>query len=417
MAKKSRRKRDRDGVRKRKDCSGRYEIQWQGIDPKTGRKKRYREVLETKSYKAARLERAKRLQAVEGGPPQPVSDITLNHFTEQYLEAHKHQKDIRTKRQRIENSILPVLGDRPLVSISVQEYEAFRSSIVGQCDTNEQRAKREKTANRYMSALKHMISWGVDTLELVPEEALMRVRRSKQRKESAGRLVFFYLSDVLQLVEACSSPGERNMHSGFLRPMILLGLGTGIRRGDLLKLRWRDVDRNAGIIHVGGDTGTDTKGGSSYQVEIGGIARLGLDEALRWLEVNGQPGGRKSYVIDWRSRDRVVKLFQKAYVEALDATELSRSLIFYTTRHTFGTWALAHGESIVNVQKWMGHASITTTQRYAHAVPRGRIPKDTLNPMADDSDLPFREACGHEVSNVVGLRTGSTHRSSYHPAG
>ena len=42
----------------------------------------------------------------------------------------------------------------------------------------------------------------------------------------------------------------------------------------------------------------------------------------------------------------------------------------------------------------MGHANIATTQRYLHAIPRNRKLPDTLNPMAADSDIPFRKALG-----------------------
>ena len=60
------------------------------------------------------------------------------------------------------------------------------------------------------------------------------------------------------------------------------------------------------MVYVGGESGTDTKGGTGFIVELGGIARLALDEARMWLKATGRPAERDDWVIDWRSRDRVL---------------------------------------------------------------------------------------------------------------
>jgi hypothetical protein len=137
--KKAKKRRVYKGVRPRPDCGDRYEIQWMVRDPVTGNMKRRRELLQTTNEGEAILQRAQRIRAEEAAAPEPIANITLNDFAERYLASHKHQKDYVSKRQRLTNYILPALGDRPIVSISVYEYEPFRRSVVGECATTAER--------------------------------------------------------------------------------------------------------------------------------------------------------------------------------------------------------------------------------------------------------------------------------------
>lgn len=384
MAKK--RKGDRDGIRRRDDRGGRYEIQWQGVDPETGGKKRMRKLLPTKKYATAQQERARMMQLGQQERPRPIADVTLNHFEEEYLrERKKKEKGFRTKKGRVKR-ILEILGDRRLEQLVLSDYEAFVETIIGNCTAN-RRPQREQTANRYISTLKAMIHWGIEHNH-VPEEVRSELRKLKKFPETPGRVHFFYIDDVCELLAAASNP---ELCGRYMRPLILLALGTGIRRGDLYKLRWRDVDEVGGMIHVGGASGTDTKGGRSYSVEIGGIARLGLQEAKKWLKANGKPISDSNFVIDWRSRDRMVFLHTREYPKILKASGIDSRLTFHCLRHSYPTWALAHGENLVNVKHWMGHASIKTTERYLHALPRNRKLRGTVNPLDENSDHPFKQ--------------------------
>jgi integrase len=370
-----------------------------GIDPETGQKKRITKLLKTKDHKKAQLVRMEYMQQTRGGQTAVLSDVTLDHFAEKYLEAHKHQKDYANKRHRIESKVIPYFKDRPLDTLTTQSILEFRNTILGDKE-GEARLKRQATANKYIQVLRHMIHWGVDQ-GYVPEDVYNVVRKIKKLPESKGRVHFFYKRQLKQLFKTAAESEECD---GFLLPMIVLAAGTGIRQSDLLKLKWESVDTAdaaGNAIYVGGETGYDTKGSQTHMVEIGGLGRLGLELARDWLLANKKPVEPDAWVIDWRSRDRIKYLVKREYPKLLAEAELNSKLTFHTIRHTYGTHALANGENIVNVRQWMGHANILTTQRYLHAVPRRRIETDTINPVGEDSDVGFRKVCYQVVTEAV----------------
>jgi len=399
--KKRREGRGGDGVRKRKDMGGRFEVQFSYVDPETGKRRRFRKLLRTTDHDTAVQERADLMRAKRKDRPEPLPGVTLAHIKASYLKAHELQKDYPNKRHRVGKIVKASIGSRPLDDLGVEDYEAFQRSILGKAK-GAKLLSRKATCNRYMMTVKHMIRWGVEH-EKIPEVALVRVLRVRNFKEGKGRIHFFYKRHVARLLEALGD--EEADFDGFMQPLVLLALGTGIRQGDLLRLKWGDVDETAGLIHVGGETGKETKGGTAYAVDVGGIADLGLELARQWLDANRAKADPDDYVIDWRSRDRVLKLLKRQFPRAAKAAKLDPHLTFHCLRHSFATWTLASGENLANVKAWMGHADITTTDRYLHALPKKKKKKlDIVNPIADKSDKPFRKKCHVNATNVVSVR-------------
>jgi integrase len=137
---------------------------------------------------------------------------------------------------------------------------------------------------------------------------------------------------------------------------------TGLRRGELVALRWRDVDFAGEAIRVRASytygTLTAPKSGKVRTVPMvpevaRALARLapnpGEDELVF-------PGERGEYLDGSALRRR--------YEDALERASLRR-IRFHDLRHTFGSLAINRA-SIVEVQEWMGHADVATTRRYLH---------------------------------------------------
>jgi integrase len=144
---------------------------------------------------------------------------------------------------------------------------------------------------------------------------------------------------------------------------------TGLRRGELLALRWRDVDFSASAIRVrasyaGGEL-TTPKSGKVRSVPM-------APDVAAALASLGQRD-------DWTGDDDLVfagvagnyldgSALRRRYAAALRRAGL-RPLRFHDLRHTFGTRMIAKAD-IRRVQEWMGHADIQTTMRYLHYAPR-----------------------------------------------
>ena len=145
---------------------------------------------------------------------------------------------------------------------------------------------------------------------------------------------------------------------------------TGLRQGELLALRWRDVDFERRIVRVhrtyksgnGVDTPKSGRGRAVPMADEVGQALARLSERENFTEdddlvFRGPRGHVNAQKLGYR------------YKAALERAGL-RELRFHDLRHTFGTIAINRAD-IVQVQAWMGHADIKTTQRYLHYKARG----------------------------------------------
>jgi integrase len=144
---------------------------------------------------------------------------------------------------------------------------------------------------------------------------------------------------------------------------------TGLRRGELLALRWRDVDLAGSTIRVRATYAagyiTTPKSGKVRAVPMapdvaGALARLSQREQFT---------GADDFVFAGQAGlPRDGDALSKRYDDALHRAGLRR-LRFHDLRHTFGTRMIAKAD-IRRVQEWMGHADIQTTMKYLHYAPR-----------------------------------------------
>ena len=144
---------------------------------------------------------------------------------------------------------------------------------------------------------------------------------------------------------------------------------TGLRRGELLALRWRDVDFAGQVIRVRASYAegqlTTPKSGKVRSVPMApdvAKALAGLVKRGGWTGdddlVFAGPGGS---FLDGRG-------LRRRYLTAIQRAGL-RPLRFHDLRHTFGTRMIGKAD-IRRVQEWMGHADVQTTMKYLHYVPR-----------------------------------------------
>jgi integrase len=177
----------------------------------------------------------------------------------------------------------------------------------------------------------------------------------------SGDIEVFSPEEIWALVRAATSPQDA--------AIFLTAAFTGLRRGELLALRWRDVDFPGSVIRVRasyheGVLSTPKSGKvrsvpmapdvATVLAKLGDRGELVGDDDLVFL---GDAGG---YVDGSALRRR--------YDAAITRAGLRR-LRFHDLRHTFGTRMIAKAD-IRRVQEWMGHADVQTTMKYLHYAPR-----------------------------------------------
>lgn len=155
-------------------------------------------------------------------------------------------------------------------------------------------------------------------------------------------------------------------------PLYLVAATCGLRQGELVALRWRDVDWTAGVIRVRrnytrGTWGTPKSRRSSRAVPMidrteGALDRLYQQSRYREDDdlVFGHP--QLGSVLD---ASKLRKRFKQTLARAS-----VREIRFHDLRHTFGTQAAAAGVPLRTLQEWMGHRDYKTTLIYADYAPR-----------------------------------------------
>jgi integrase len=159
------------------------------------------------------------------------------------------------------------------------------------------------------------------------------------------------------------------------RAMYRAAAMTGLRQGELLALRWRDVDWVAARIRVRqnyvlGEFGTPKSRRSTRSVPMADELAGELDRLFK--QSHWQGGGGPVFAHPKTGGPIYTAGVLRRFRKALKAAKLDTSHRFHDLRHTFGTRMAAAGVPMRTLQEWMGHRDLATTQIYADYAPSTR---------------------------------------------
>lgn len=145
------------------------------------------------------------------------------------------------------------------------------------------------------------------------------------------------------------------------RAMLELLYATGLRVSELVALRVRDVNLDAGYLLTTG------KGEKERLVPLGDAARDAVLDYLRQVRCTQDPSGENPYLFLTRLRDRMTRqAFWNIIKKRAVAAGIRKSISPHTLRHSFATHLLENGADLRSVQMMLGHADLATTQIYTH---------------------------------------------------
>ncbi len=271
-------------------------------------------------------------------PSRQLGRMPFKDFAQMYLEREGLLlKSIRTERNRV-LAWAREFGSRSLGQITREEIEAWRRERMT--------TSRPATINRDLSRLRRMFSlaveWGL--LEESPMKSMKFLR------ENNARTRYLSLEECQRLIASCIAP--------HIRALVGVALHSGMRLGEILNLRWYDLDFASGFILV-----RDSKNGESRHVPadatLFALFRAYPHRPSTDLVFSSSSGG---HIVDVRTG------FQNACKRAglID-------LHFHDLRHTFASQFVMSGGDLYILKEILGHKSITMTQRYAHLSPTYKI--------------------------------------------
>lgn len=262
------------GIYKQKGCDF-YWIRYAGPDGKI-----IRESTKTANFKEAQAKLENQRKAIrEGKEPDPIKKIpifTFSQLAEEYSKWCARQRSIRSKKGFI-LQLVEKFGNIQLRHFNTKMLEQFQSERLVKGNRQVKAGdewvfmpNKPATINRLMATIKHMIHKGYQW-DMCGEETLKRVRQVKLLEENNRRLRFLSREECAALVCKCN---------GVLRPIVYIALNTGMRKGEVLSLKWDSVDLKHGFILL-----DMTKNGERREIPINDDLKAVLQGLPRRLDI------------------------------------------------------------------------------------------------------------------------------------
>lgn len=239
------------------------------------------------------------------------------------------------------------LGDKELSAVDHQTLRRFMARLM-QCEVKKSSIARKLSAIR--AFFRYLNREGILTSN---PAGLVATPRREHRLPAV-----LTADDAIRLMEApkATKPAD---HDAMLRDRAVLETlySTGIRASELIGMNREDIDRHDSLIRIRG------KGRRERIVPIGSKALEAIDAYLGSLAGNSEiaavflgPSGKR---LTARTVQRILENHRKQL-------GLSRKASPHTLRHSFATHLLESGADLRAIQELLGHASLSTTQRYTH---------------------------------------------------
>lgn len=342
-----------------------------GVEYHDAFRRRHRYLVADTKASALVILRAKESQTEDeksGAKLIPV-DINFAALSREFLEAVKTEINA-TSLDRYVDSIkilMPWFGHLKLVEITPRLVEKFRDARKATGITN-------STVNRDLAVMKRMFSkaftWGYISVNPVKRVQLFR--------ENPARIRFLTPKELEAILRWCH---------GMLLAIVQVARFTGMRKGEILRLEWKDVDLDRRQISI-----LESKNHTPRYVPI----CLPLVEVFKGIErVVGCP-----YVFVGRRGNRVLDI-KTAWENAREKSGV-KNFRFHDWRHHFASTYMMSGGNLYVLKAILGHKSITMTEKYSHLSPEHlREGVDQMvRKMADGSLFTGQE----QTASLVGER-------------
>jgi len=248
---------------------------------------------------------------------------------------HKRMKGLSDMVKIWKNEI----GDAPVREISQQTIEHFLTRY------SKRDGVKPASRNRHLTMLRALFNKGLEW-GLVSENPALKIKRLR---ENGARTRLLEPQEVETFLNACGDD---------LRPIVVTALHTGMRRGEIFGLQWKDVDLRSRVIMV-----QESKSGRRRAIPI--------DETLAETLKRLPSRFKKGLVFPSTVREGQRRMgFARQFRTALTKSELTQ--FRFHDRHTFASTLVMNGAGIKTVQELLGHSDLTMTMRYSHLAPDHR---------------------------------------------
>jgi integrase len=240
----------------------RYRNDGRSIEEKAGRQ--FQDAMTAAKASRIRAERiegkslSNRARREKKAREKETQEWTIKRLWEEYLETKPQTRSFRIDDQRFKLHIEPKLGDKKFEDLAPLDLDRVRISLL--------KEKSPQTVKSAMALLKRISNFaknkrlckGIDFKIVLP-----KVTNVKTEFLTEGQL-----KKLLDAIEKNTNP--------YAGPIMLIALYTGMRKSEILRLEWNDIDFERGFIHIRGP-----KGGQDQTIPLNEAARTVLEKLPR----------------------------------------------------------------------------------------------------------------------------------------
>ena len=263
--------------------------------------------------------------------------IRFEEFSDLYAENYAKKKRSWDSTDKLYlEKLKAFFGKKYLHEIDSFLVRQYQSTRLGQ-DTYRKAKPSVGYINRELACLKCMFSQAIEWGHAKENP----VKKIKFEKENNNRTRFLEAEELKRLLDNCHPK---------LRAIILVAVNTGMRRGEIRTLKWRDVDIQRGFASL-----DKTKNGEARNVPLNQTAR----ETLMAI-----PKHPSSPYIFCNSKGNLYN-FRASFMKALENAGIS-NFKFHDLRHTAASYLAMAGVDLNTIREILGHKSLSMVLRYAH---------------------------------------------------
>ena len=266
--------------------------------------------------------------------------FTISWIMDRYLVERKPSRDVCRQLAWWRESI----GSQAARSVTRRQLLDLRCRLIEEQSTGG-RQRSPATVNRYMAAMSGLFSWAVQQhyIDAHPMKGIASLA------EGAARLRILSPEEKQDLISACRSAGGLR-----LQALVVVGLATGARRGEILKLRWSDLDIEARVVTINGSGRLQRR-----TLPLPASAMSLLAKLARVRRIDGN-------LIFADSHGLVV--FPRAAWKAALATAGIEDYRFHDLRHSTAAYLAKSGASLPEIAQVLGNRTLQGVRRYAELI-------------------------------------------------
>ncbi len=297
---------------------------------------------------------------------QTAETWTFDRLWEEYKARRPDLKGIVTDENRYVKHIKPVFGEREPQELTPFDVDKLRLRMA--------KTRKAGTVKNVLELLRRLVNFAAKK-HLCPTPAFT-VEMPKANNLKTEDLSPEQLSGLLEAIGADSNYQAAN----FMR----MALFTGMRRGELFRLKWADLDFDRGFIHI-----REPKGGQDQKIPMNPAAR----ELLLAHPRTGSP-----YVFPGRGGNKRTDI-NKQVTRIKEAAGLPQDFrALHGLRHVYASMLASSGQvDLYTLQKLLTHKSAAMTQRYAH------LRDDALRRASDLAGNLITQAVNGQKRKIVNL--------------